>query len=166
MAFPKTNSDSPHQYDLVKSVFEQQQVGLNVDFLLESGENSISLHLLVMRISCPMLNVFLNVDCSCSQPQSLILPDCYSYILTHLVTLLYTGISYIPEGMVVQMKELLSLLGVCNISYYCKIRETSEEEVNDDMVNPGSSVLKLTTKIADTNQSFRSERSACAALGC
>ena len=64
------------------------------------------------------------------------------------------------------MKELLSLMGVSNISYDCKIRETSEEEVNDDMVNPGSSVLKLTTKIADTNQSVWSKRSACAALGC
>ena len=153
MAFPKTNSASP-QSDLVKSIFEQQHVGLNVDFLLESGDNSIPVHLVSMRISCPMLNVLLNPDCPCSQPQSLILPDCYSHILTHLVTLLYTGISYIPEGMVVQMKELLSLLGVSNISYDCKIRETSEEEVNDDTVKQGSSVLKLTTKIADTNQSF------------
>ena len=160
MAFPKTNSDSPHQYDLVKSVFEQQQVGLNVDFLLESGENSISLHLLVMRISCPMLNVLLDFDCSCSQPQSLILPDCYSHILTHLVTLLYTGSSCIPGGMFVQMKDLLSLLGVSNISCEdSKITYTSENmvnqrEVTDDFVKDRASVLKLTTKIAEMNQSF------------
>ena len=154
MAVPKTNSISPQHSDLVNSIFEQQKVGLNVDFLLESGNKRISVHLLVLRISCPMLDVFLNSNCFCSQPQSLILPDCYSHILTDLVTLLYTGSSNIPKGMVEQMKDLLSLLGVSDISFDTMIRDTSEEEVRNEMFKHGSSALKLTTTIADTTQSF------------
>jgi hypothetical protein len=59
------------------------------------------------------------------------------------------------------MKELLALLGMSNIS--CedqRIKETSktmvdQEEVIDDMVKDLPSVLKLTTNIAGTNQSFK-----------
>ena len=49
MAVPKTNSISPQHSDLVNSIFEQQKVGLNVDFLLESGNKRISVHLLVLK---------------------------------------------------------------------------------------------------------------------
>ena len=160
MAIPQTNRDLPHQSDLVKSIYEQQQLGLNVDLLLSSGDKRISVHLSVMRISCPMLNDLLNFNCSCSQPKSLILPECYSAILSSFASLLYTGYSAISEGMVGQVKELSALLGLSNISICQRKKETPEnsviqQSIGEDMVEDGSPVLKLTTNMEETNQSFK-----------
>ena len=159
MIFLKSNSDLPHQSDLVNSFFQQQQLGLNVDFLLVSGDKSTSVHWLVLRNSFPMLNVLLNSSCSCSEPSSLILPDCYSYILSNFVTLLYTGSVSLAEKMVKDMKELSLMLGLANIDLVedeNKTETVNNREVNDDKVESvsSSSVMKLTTNISKENGQF------------
>ena len=157
MTFLKSNSVLPQQSDLVSSIFQQQQLGRNVDFSLVSGDKSISVHWFVLRNSSPMLNVLLNSSCSCSKPSSLILPEYYSALLSNFVTLLYTGTVTIAQGLVTEMKELSCMLGVSNIDSFKAENKTDtvrnmdyREEVNDDKV------IKLSTNIAKENgKSFK-----------
>ena len=58
------------------------------------------------------------------------------------------------------MKELSALLGLSNISICERKKETPENSVIqqpicEDMVEDGSPVLKLTTNMEETNQSFK-----------
>ena len=156
MASLKSNSNLPHQSDLVNSIFQQQQLGLDVDLSLVSGDERISVHWLVMKSSCPTLNVLLNSDCPCSKPNSLILPECYSAILSNFVTLVYTGTVSIPQGMVTEMKELSFILGLANIDLFedeniTSINRNNHEEIIVDKVEGVSPGIKLSTTIVEEN---------------
>ena len=156
MVYFQTNSEPSHQSSLVKSILEQKQLGLNIDFLLSSGGKTILVHSFIIRNACPMLNVLLNSTCSCSQPNVIILPQRYSTILPNFVSLLYTGSSTMPKEMVPQLKELAELLHVTNISLddnkTIVDQSAVNEEVTDGIHENRSNVLKLSTNIAQKNQ--------------
>ena len=79
--------------DIIVGMFQQQQLGENVDFSIESGDQKVLVHFLLVHCSTPYFKSLLTSDCMCNSPSGLILPSQYANILPNFVSFLYTGTS-------------------------------------------------------------------------
>ena len=77
--------------DFILRMFQQQQLGDNVDFSIVSGDQRVLVHSLLVRCSTPYLKLLLTPDCMCNSPSGLILSSQYESILPNFVSFLYTG---------------------------------------------------------------------------
>ena len=130
-----TNSISSHEFSLVKSMKQQQQAGLNVDFMLSSGGNRVFVHSCLIRNTSSLLTNLLGSSCSCSQPHAILLPSTYSTILSSFVSLMYTGIANnLAKASVTKILNLAKDLGFDNVA--C-----------DEHINQKKKIFKVKSKV-------------------
>lgn len=142
--------------NFILHMYKQQQLGENVDFMIESGEQRIYVHSLFVRFCNPYLKLLLQSSCLCNQPTVLILPPLYASLLPNFVSLLYTGMTNkLSNDDLKNLKCLVRDLGFEHLAF-----TDDEEQSNDNIVaeppeillkvkGPGNPVLKTETNIED-----------------
>lgn len=136
-------------------MYKQQQLGENVDFLIQSGDKMMFVHSLLVRFSNLYLRSLLLSSCVCNQPTVLILDPSYASVLHDLVSFFYTGCTEnLPADKMLNLQRLVTELGFNNIS------QEGRKEPIPSVLNCGVSelpVLKLDTLIKDqeTKESYK-----------
>ena len=136
------DESTSYHSSILESLHTQQQIGLNVDIKLSSGGHSVFAHSAMLLKSSSTLASLLQNPCFCSQPTVLILPPVYSPILSHFVSLLYSGyVENISKDKVSSLVNLAAELGIHYLS-----SELSKPESYTEAV-PRVNILKLKTVI-------------------
>ena len=111
------DESTSYHSSILESLHTQQQIGLNVDIKLSSGDHSVFAHSAMLLKSSSTLASLLQTPCFCSQPTVLILPPVYSPILSDFVSLLYSGyVENISKDKVSILVNLATELGINNLS--------------------------------------------------
>ena len=146
--------------DFILRMFQQQQLGDNVDFSIVSGDQRVLVHSLLVRCSTPYLKLLLTPDCMCNSPSGLILSSQYESILPNFVSFLYTGFT---DSMTDY--EVSNLISLTRELGFVDIEENTMESI-DKSTKTGNilsesevsriSVLKVKTKLENQTlgQSF------------
>eukprot|EP00092_Neocalanus_flemingeri_P036809 GFUD01040070.1.p1 GENE.GFUD01040070.1~~GFUD01040070.1.p1 ORF type:complete len:496 (+),score=138.03 GFUD01040070.1:52-1539(+) len=108
----QTNNLSSYPTFLLQSLHHQS--GRHSDISLSSGDQTVSIPLVLLRNSSPFLQSLLQSPCTCSQLTTVTLPPTtFSSTLPSLVSLLYTGyISSMSRDQLEQLRLLTKELGL------------------------------------------------------
>ena len=99
-------------HNCVLDIYMQQQTGKNVDFLIQSGKQSLGVHSALVRFSSPFLRMLLESSCFCNVPRALILDSSYSSVIHSLISLMYTGSAKkLTDQKLSSLLEMLKELG-------------------------------------------------------
>ena len=133
-----------YQPSIAESLYEQQQIGLNVDLKLISGRSSVFVHSAMLLKSDFLASLLQSPPCSCSPHTVLVLPSVYSSILLSFVSMLYTGyIEHISKDEAKNILDLAKDLVLLNVS----ILESEPSVPNESSTSPitKEGILKLHT---------------------
>ena len=143
------------QYDnFLSQMYKQQQLGENVDFVIESGEHRIFVHSVFVLSSTPYLRKLLESSCSCDQPTALILSSSFASILPNFVSLLYTGFANkLSDDDLSSLETLANELGFDQLDVSNSFDDNHGQPSVEESEIP---VLKMETNIKDpkSNESF------------
>ena len=151
-------SDSKYS-SLLLNIHLQLQNKKNIDVVILSGDQSVSVHSVFLKNCSPMLDSLFQSSCPCYQ-QTIILPSSFSSVLSSFTSLLYTGIAInIHRDKVEQLMLLAKELGIENVDMKddtTDIRNNPDDrtEIDDTADIP---FLKLETIISDfqSNETMR-----------
>ena len=105
---PKENSTLVYQLSTLKFVYKQQKNKEDVDLKILSGDKSVFVHSLVLKLGSSFLTSLLDSSCDCSRPSSLVVHSVYSKVLHYFVCFLYTGCT--PPMSIANTRLLQSLI--------------------------------------------------------
>ena len=132
----------------------QQQTGKNVDFLIQSGKQSLGVHSALVRFSSPFLRMLLESSCFCNVPGALILDSSYSSVIHSLISLMYTGSAKkLTDQKLSSLLEMLKELGFECLPTVERHEQSNTEAPDNSITDINREVLPLKTKtsIMDPN---------------
>ena len=101
---------------LLQTIHIQLQDKKNTDLTILSGDQMVSVHSVFLKNCSPVLDSLFQSSCPCSQPTAIILPSCFSSVLSSFASLLYTGNAFnITKDKVERLMLLTKELAIENV---------------------------------------------------